>query len=140
MEIEEIKEWCKSENLETNSNGVFKYHSDNGKEMINLPLIIKAFLIDKNFNQQQKEKEGLEKEFSENRRSNERLAVKVIDLEEENTKLKERVSELKTFEVDFDGSLKMLVEVRNNELTFKAAVNGFGQLVELDKIKITKND
>jgi hypothetical protein len=65
---------------------------------------------------------------------------KYDDIIRENTKLKERVSELKTFEVDFDGSLKMLVEVRNNELTFKAAVNGFGQLVELDKIKITKND
>ncbi len=87
MEIEEIKEWCKSENLETNSNGVFKYHSDNGKEMINLPLIIKAFLIDKNFNQQQKENEQLKYDLEAFKKMNGNCIY-------DKAKLKERVKEL----------------------------------------------
>ena len=59
----------------------------------------------------------------------------------ENNQLKKENEEFKKskrFEVDFNGSLLVDIEIINNELKVNRAVNGYGNIVSPNKCKIIK--
>ncbi len=46
--------------------------------------------------------------------------------------------EINRIEVDFNGNLLALLEIKNNEIIVLAAINGWGDKIDLDKIKINQ--
>ena len=44
------------------------------------------------------------------------------------------------YEIDFDGQLKATVEVKNNRIEILKAINGYGTLIPLNKVKVTTQE
>lgn len=44
----------------------------------------------------------------------------------------------KNYEINFDGNLKCKIEVRNNEITVNAAMNGWGNGISVSDILVTE--
>ena len=47
---------------------------------------------------------------------------------------------MKEYEIEFGNHLLALIEVENNEIKVIASINGWGNPIEIETIKITKKD